>query len=831
MPQDWFAQFAPQLAQVPASPAVTARISSSDDWFAQNDPLAAADELTRAAGVSAVIPELQGDPLSRFASGAWEMLNPIAMVKGLGHAVANPIDTTLGIARAQGQQFAKAADAYDQGRYSEMMGHGAAGIVPLLGPVAAGIGEKIGQGDIAGGLGNTTGLLTGILAPGALARQAGKRVPGLAPNQNPVAREALAAGEAAGVPIDAATATGNRFIAAAQHYSDRMLGGAGVAGRAGQEQAAGLATMGEQLAAKGYAAPVTAEQAGQGVRAAVLGEVQKHHATATQAYDALRKIEADPANAITVAPVLKGSAAAEGAAVPVRGPRGAQRFAKQGESTEGLFQGVLGDARRNGFAGSADDLRTEFLERLSSAKSLGAEMASGEGGAAALLMEIRRLGGIRPFVKDYQQGAKGVKMSEEFRNLAGALEKNHGMRGGGGIMRADGLGMDDLLTQLQQEGKWLEFGDDPNALWRHLEDIAADPKSLASGKHDLEHLLEATGVKPGEKWWTSPTGEKVVQLPVALMEAKEALRPIYQSLKREADLVPLMGDKARALTALDRLVAADDYVSLSAVDAALGELKSFARVDVPELRTIGQGVAAQAIKQLDAAVLQAAEIAGPEAVAALKAGRQATIAKYGAADVLEALSAEPVKVARGATVPKDAAVVQLRELAKQAPGELPKIGRAFLDDLLGEATADGGFGHAAKITNKWQALGAETKLLLYKDPGYIKDLDNFFRLAKMTAQNANPSGTASTTAAGAQMATLGYSAATFNPVPALGLIAGPYAVSRFLHSAAGVKLLTKGFRIPAGNKAAIEKWRLQVAAFVQATNPNGPQRQPVPISR
>jgi hypothetical protein len=407
------------------------------------------------------------------------------------------------------------------------------------------------------------------------------------------------------------------------------------------------------------------------------------------------------------------------------------------------------------------------------------------------------------------------------------------MRGGGGVMRDSGLEYDDLYTQLRQEGKWGEIPD-AESLMEKIYDIARDPKSLDSTKHDLETLLNQTGVKPGEKWWSTGSGEKVVQLPVALEETKAALKPIYDALKREAELVPLMGDKARALTALDRLLSGDDFVSLSTVDAALGELKTFARADVPELRSIGQGVAAAAIKKLDAAVMQAAEIAGPEAVAALKGGRQATIAKYVAADVLKGLSDEPVKVARGATVPKDAAIGQLRELAKQAPGELPKIGRAVLDDLLAQATGSGGFEHAAKIAADWARLGKETKLLLFKDPGYIKDLDNFFNLARMTARNANPSGTASTTAAGAQMATLGYSAATFNPLPALATVAGPYGVSRFLHSAAGVRLLTKGFKIPGGNKAAQAAYMAQLSAFAQklgVTNPNESQRQPVPVSR
>ena len=74
------------------------------------------------------------------------------------------------------------------------------------------------------------------------------------------------------------------------------------------------------------------------------------------------------------------------------------------------------------------------------------------------------------------------------------------------------------------------------------------------------------------------------------------------TLKREAELVPLMGDKARALTALDRLMQAPDLAPLSIADSALGELKNLSRVDQTFRRTAGQGIAAEAVTNLDKAV-------------------------------------------------------------------------------------------------------------------------------------------------------------------------------------------------------------------------------------
>lgn len=97
--------------------------------------------------------EPQGSAVGRFASNAGAMLNPVAMAKGAYDMVRHPVDTYHGMVDASAQQFGKAADDYQQGHYSEMLGHGAAGALPIIGPAAAGAGEQIASGDVAGGLG------------------------------------------------------------------------------------------------------------------------------------------------------------------------------------------------------------------------------------------------------------------------------------------------------------------------------------------------------------------------------------------------------------------------------------------------------------------------------------------------------------------------------------------------------------------------------------------------------------------------------------------------------------------------------------------------------
>jgi hypothetical protein len=104
-------------------------------------------------------PEPEGGAVGRFASNMGEMLNPVSAAKGLYDAVRHPLATASNIYEASANQGRQAIDMARQGRYVEAAGH-AVGAVPLIGPAAAEAGQQIAEGDIAGGLGKTAGLLT-----------------------------------------------------------------------------------------------------------------------------------------------------------------------------------------------------------------------------------------------------------------------------------------------------------------------------------------------------------------------------------------------------------------------------------------------------------------------------------------------------------------------------------------------------------------------------------------------------------------------------------------------------------------------------------------------
>lgn len=114
----------------------------------------------------------EGGAVGRFASGVGRILNPITMVKGLAQAVAHPIDTAAGLYESQVDQFRKASEAQTP---LEAGGYAAAGMLPLLGPVAAATGERAASGDIAGAIGEGAALTSPVAVGGMIRARLGQR--------------------------------------------------------------------------------------------------------------------------------------------------------------------------------------------------------------------------------------------------------------------------------------------------------------------------------------------------------------------------------------------------------------------------------------------------------------------------------------------------------------------------------------------------------------------------------------------------------------------------------------------------------------------------------
>lgn len=543
-----------------------------------------------------------------FLSGVVEAVNPIPGLKAMYEA--GPVNTVKGIVAAQGEQFQKSGQALKDGRYSEAVGHGLAGALPLIGPATANAAEKIGEGKTAEGLGNAAGILAGVVAPGAIAKVKGVRVTPKVTNPNAAEASAMQYLKSEGVPVSAAAETGNPFVRGVQKLADTTPVGAYVAQKAEAQTAQAMRGAANRLMDRTHPAAVVPEQAGGNVRGALQGNVNKLASEAQSNYDVFHAVEADPAN-----------------------------------------------------------------------------------------------------VRSIQVGVKDVPT---------------------GIMDASGK----PITRQVPVTKDIPLATDVRGIKAELKPI-------------YDHMSQ---------WWA-----------------------------------PARRNANDGYTAIKSILEGPDHVPASVAEAGLGGLKQMAREGDVKSAGLAKHIIPKLQKIIDDSVAQA----GPDAIGALQQGRKLTAEQYSTQGVLKQLREEPVQAFGQLTWQKDAGIETLRQVAKEAPGELPKVGRAYLENLVGKATAEGGFNRAAGIFQEWQNLGPQTKQLLFKNPMLVDDLNKFFLGAKKLAENPNPSGSAVVGFIAGQSAL-----AVTNPAVGIPYIIGAGALSKMLHTPRGVRLLTEGMKVPLGRKAA-----------------------------
>lgn len=606
---DWFEQNAPKQA-------------AGGDWFAQNAPKAESPSWLESA--------------SRFAKEAWDQVNPVAAVEGLANAVNHPIDTINAIGGAHLAVEKKAEDAFKKGNYTEGVRHVINYLIPVIGPNMDQAGDKLQGGDIAGGLGQTAGLGVSLVAPELV-----KKIPSIPVlpkivNQNPAEVAAVRFGEANQIPVSAATATGNTAVKGVQAVADHSPIGSLVAQHAKAAEAKAFTHVGNKIADKVYASPMSPESAGSSVAGAIDNEIGMLKVDADASYKQFRNVEAHPSN-----------------------------------------------------------------------------------------------------LKTIQVGTKQVPT---------------------GVIGPDG-----------------------NPIIRDV------PIT------------------------------KEMPLPVDMRPIKESLRPIYDDMKQWME--PAKRNSSAGFTAIESILKGEDYIPASVAEKGLGGLKTLARAENPNLRDVSQGIGANAAQQLQAAIDSTVAGAGKDTLTALQEGRAAHATKMEVAEIAKQLRAEPVQTFNQFLWQKDTGIDMLRKVAAQVPDEMPKIGRAFLDDLLGTATAEGGFNKTDRLLSKWENLGPETKKIIFRNPMLVKDLDNFFLLAKKAAESPNPSGSA---LVGSMVAGLGY--AFKDPITGVPLLIGSGALSKMLHSPAGISALSKGLtvRVGSGPAAALAAGRILKAA--------GEQAKPMPLA-
>lgn len=101
-----------------------------------------------------------GDESKPDAGFVNTLVNDVSELPGAAmNAVQHPIETGKRLVGAQVGEFQKVPGLVKQGRYSEAVGHGMAGALPLVGPAAAQAGDELGQGQTGQGLAHTAELL------------------------------------------------------------------------------------------------------------------------------------------------------------------------------------------------------------------------------------------------------------------------------------------------------------------------------------------------------------------------------------------------------------------------------------------------------------------------------------------------------------------------------------------------------------------------------------------------------------------------------------------------------------------------------------------------
>lgn len=702
--------------------------------------------------------------VGRFAREATQSINPVNIAAGVSQSVLHPVDTATGMLSEHDRMRREAQEAFGRGDYLSAARHAlqygipiATGVIGgalgmgatpagaaagMAGGYGLGVGlasrlddasERFGEGDTAGGLGATVDAATmGVLgARGAMPAQrtAGTPAPrrtlstkarrvlervtptNLAPDE----ASAVAFARERGIPLDVGTATGRQLLKNVQKATGPY--GPAEAFRASQER--NLSRVGADLVAEVGPRAMTATTVGEGVRAALQTKVRGLHDLANDAYTRLRAAEiAAPEEFVQARPARPvASHVTPEQSFPLRWlARDLEEFQYQPGGTS------LG-ARRRAYE-SLDPVERDAL------------------------MRNPRVAGT-PVQEMFE--AMGVKGSRP--EIATKIEK--------------------FLRGELKEPRFAKLADVMNEAWDGQNfdfDLVSDESLTALGvrRRDLRSPIGlpdfnepgAAGFFPDEAVPAAPkgggTGDTSMRLAVNLADAKAALRPLYDELQREREITGnLMGPKGRAAVALESLMTGPDFAPLTTVDAALGPIKALTRgAPMKQLRDRGQGLASKVVGELETAVRERAQSAGPEVAQALSEGRAATRMKYQTADVMKRLTGarvpfEPQRIFNALTSRRDSGIDRLRALQREAPDALPDVARAYLEEAIGRAQGAGGIlEHSRALWSSWEKLGPETRARLFPGEGQIKALNDYFTLVKKMGENPNPSGTASVMQAG-----------------------------------------------------------------------------------
>jgi hypothetical protein len=243
------------------------------------------------------------DSVRDYAAGAWD--NLMQTGQGMINTVAHPIETAVGIGKAQDALRIKAEDAFKRGDYVEGVRHVLDYAIPVVGPAIDQLGDQARSGQVARSLGGATALGLQLAGPTALARTVPAPPPGAAAapeasggivstTLNPTQQAAVDYLRANDVPLNAGTVTGNKFLKGAQALAQNQPLGAGVAATAARATEAGLTRVAGDLADQAHPAAVTPESAGAAVSDALAQKIANLKLREDESYGVAWKGADDP---------------------------------------------------------------------------------------------------------------------------------------------------------------------------------------------------------------------------------------------------------------------------------------------------------------------------------------------------------------------------------------------------------------------------------------------------------------------------------------------------------------------------------------------------------
>ena len=305
----------------PTPPATPSRprqpISQDRDYMS---PLATRDA-ARAPRRPTVMRAGPGDPnyqfpadikqgAGRFASEALRGsgLHPSDLRAAFDEAISNPalaLDIVSGLAQGAKDQLWKSWESLKTNRPADALKHLTYAAIPGIGPALDQATEDFKRGDTAGSLGRITGIFAslgiGSVRPG---RQLGVDVRPPFRNPNPVQREAVEYAARQDIPVDLATASGNRTVRSIQEGLEYTPGGMAVEMAKGPPRVQALRRSAQQLADDVSPAPISPEAWGTAARDRVTQAREGYTAIADEAYPAFRAAAKESGEFVDITAVL-----------------------------------------------------------------------------------------------------------------------------------------------------------------------------------------------------------------------------------------------------------------------------------------------------------------------------------------------------------------------------------------------------------------------------------------------------------------------------------------------------------------------------------------------